>query len=78
MKLKEKKRKTVADLFLSFVIRGFTKFSRTDYVRWKSENRILPDGVNAKVCLCHKQLIFVLMLLTDATDVETKRSIKKV
>ena len=29
--------------------RGFTKFSRADYLRWKSENRIVPDGVNAKV-----------------------------
>lgn len=36
-------------LFFSY-FRGFTKFSRTDYVKWKAENRILPDGVNAKVC----------------------------
>ncbi|KAI3696868.1 hypothetical protein L6452_29459 [Arctium lappa] len=28
---------------------GFTKFSRTDYVQWKSENRIMSDGVNAKI-----------------------------
>ncbi|KAL4572323.1 hypothetical protein LXL04_019095 [Taraxacum kok-saghyz] len=27
---------------------GFTKFSRTDYLQWKSENRIMSDGVNAK------------------------------
>ncbi|URE46881.1 Ribosomal protein L16p/L10e [Musa troglodytarum] len=27
---------------------GFTKFSRADYLKWKSENRIAPDGVNAK------------------------------
>lgn len=33
------------------LFRGFTKFSRADYVRLKAENRIVPDGVNAKVCL---------------------------
>ncbi|KAF2296929.1 hypothetical protein GH714_013010 [Hevea brasiliensis] len=27
---------------------GFTKFNRTDYVKLKAENRIVPDGVNAK------------------------------
>ncbi|KAI3845423.1 hypothetical protein MKW98_010329 [Papaver atlanticum] len=35
---------------------GFTKFSRTDYVKWKSENRIVPDGVNAKLLGCHGRL----------------------
>lgn len=35
---------------------GFTKFSRTDYVKWKAENRILPDGVNAKLLGCHGPL----------------------
>ncbi|CAL8126293.1 unnamed protein product [Prunus armeniaca] len=30
---------------------GFTKFSRADYVKYKKENRIQPDGVNAKVIL---------------------------
>ncbi|KAK9167873.1 hypothetical protein Syun_000013 [Stephania yunnanensis] len=35
---------------------GFTKFSRTDYVVWRSENRILPDGVNAKLLGCHGPL----------------------
>ncbi|KAI3930164.1 hypothetical protein MKW92_040405 [Papaver armeniacum] len=35
---------------------GFTKFSRTDYVRWKSENRIVADGVNAKLLGCHGRL----------------------
>lgn len=33
------------------VRRGFTKFSRTDYLKWKEENRIVNDGVNAKVGL---------------------------
>ncbi|KAK2637259.1 hypothetical protein Ddye_032051 [Dipteronia dyeriana] len=35
---------------------GFTKFSRADYVRWKQENRIMPDGVNAKLLGCHGRL----------------------
>jgi hypothetical protein len=29
--------------------RGFTKFSRAEYLKYKSEGRIAPDGVNAKV-----------------------------
>ncbi|KAI3978668.1 hypothetical protein MKX01_015843 [Papaver californicum] len=33
--------------------KGFTKFSRTDYVQWKEENRIMADGVNAKLLGCH-------------------------
>nr|XP_009603041.3 60S ribosomal protein L10-like [Nicotiana tomentosiformis] len=28
---------------------GVTPFKRTDYLKWKAENRIVPDGVNAKV-----------------------------
>ncbi|CAA2994959.1 60S ribosomal L10 [Olea europaea subsp. europaea] len=28
---------------------GFTKYSRPDYIKWKSESRIISDGVNAKV-----------------------------
>ncbi|XP_009617851.1 large ribosomal subunit protein uL16-like [Nicotiana tabacum] len=35
---------------------GFTKFSRTDYLKYKSENRIVPDGVNAKLLGCHGRL----------------------
>ncbi|KAL0358348.1 UNVERIFIED_CONTAM: 60S ribosomal protein L10 [Sesamum angustifolium] len=35
---------------------GFTKFSRSDYMKWKSENKILPDGVNAKLLGCHGPL----------------------
>ncbi|WMV32012.1 hypothetical protein MTR67_025397 [Solanum verrucosum] len=35
---------------------GFTKFSRTDYLKYKSENRIVPDGVNAKLFGCHGRL----------------------
>ncbi len=33
--------------------RGFTKILRTDYVKWKEENRLQHDGVNAVVCLFH-------------------------
>lgn len=33
----------------NFFFRGFTKFSRADYLAYKAENKILPDGVNAKV-----------------------------
>lgn len=36
-------------LGFKFLFRGFTKFNRTDYLKFKSENRIMPDGVNAKV-----------------------------
>jgi len=32
---------------------GFTKFSRDDYVAWKQEGRIAPDGVNAKLLENH-------------------------
>ncbi|MBA0669217.1 hypothetical protein Goklo_002059 [Gossypium klotzschianum] len=35
---------------------GFTKFNRTDYLKYKSENRIVPDGVNAKLLGCHGPL----------------------
>ena len=38
-------------LGIECVCRGFTKFARTDYAKWKEENRIVSDGVNAKVCL---------------------------
>ncbi len=35
---------------------GFTKFSRADYLKWKSESRIVPDGVNAKLLGCRGPL----------------------
>ncbi|KAF3331868.1 60S ribosomal protein L10-1-like protein [Carex littledalei] len=28
---------------------GFTKFTRAEYIKYKSEGRLVPDGVNAKV-----------------------------
>ena len=31
------------------ISRGFTKFSRAEYLAYKAENKIVPDGVNAKV-----------------------------
>lgn len=34
---------------LSCFFRGFTKFTRAEYLKYKSEGRIAPDGVNAKV-----------------------------
>ncbi|OEL32031.1 60S ribosomal protein L10 [Dichanthelium oligosanthes] len=35
---------------------GFTKFSRADYLKYKSEGRIMPDGVNAKLLGNHGRL----------------------
>jgi len=33
------------------VFRGFTKFNRAEYTKLRAMKRIVPDGVNAKVCL---------------------------
>ncbi|CAN1220223.1 60S ribosomal protein L10 [Linum perenne] len=49
----------IVDGVLTFgmvVFRGFTKFNRADYVKLKQENRIQPDGVNAKLLGCHGPL----------------------
>ncbi|CAN1243252.1 60S ribosomal protein L10-2 [Linum perenne] len=35
---------------------GFTKFNRADCVKLKQENRIMPNGVNAKVSAVNLQL----------------------
>jgi large subunit ribosomal protein L10e len=35
---------------------GFTKFARVDYVKWKEENRLVNDGVTAKLLGCHGPL----------------------
>ncbi|KAI5422805.1 60S ribosomal protein L10 [Lathyrus oleraceus] len=35
---------------------GFTKLGQEEYLKLKSENRIVPDGVNAKVLGCHGPL----------------------
>jgi hypothetical protein len=37
------------DSMLCDMCRGFTKFARVDYVKWKEENRLVNDGVTAKV-----------------------------
>ncbi|CAD6247463.1 unnamed protein product [Miscanthus lutarioriparius] len=35
---------------------GFTKFTRAEYLKYKSEGRIAPDGVNAKLLGVHGPL----------------------
>ncbi|KAJ3682927.1 hypothetical protein LUZ60_013154 [Juncus effusus] len=35
---------------------GFTKFKRSDYVKYKSEGRLIADGVNAKLMNWHGSL----------------------
>jgi hypothetical protein len=37
------------DSMLCNMYRGFTKFARVDYVKLKEENRLVNDGVTAKV-----------------------------
>lgn len=32
-------------------LRGFTKFNRSEYLKFKAEGKVQPDGVNAKVIL---------------------------
>lgn len=50
--------------------RGFTKFARVDYVKWKEENRLVHDGVTAKVintfifCVVLRPLVLFLDLST--------------
>ena len=44
--------------------RGFTKFTRDDFIQWKKEGRLVNDGVNAKVCAdlsCYAMLPFKLV-----------------
>lgn len=55
-------------LGFKFLFRGFTKFNRTDYLKFKSENRIMPDGVNAKVmwsCLIMQCAVIDTVYLVD-------------
>ncbi|XP_060171569.1 large ribosomal subunit protein uL16-like isoform X1 [Lycium barbarum] len=35
---------------------GFTPFKRSDYLKWRAEKRIVPDGVNAKLLGCQGPL----------------------
>ena len=46
---------------LSWFFRGFTKFTRAEYLKYKSEGRIAPDGVNAKVKELFQLFIYVLL-----------------
>lgn len=50
-------------------LRGFTKFSRADYVNYKKEGRIQPDGVNAKVIhdffIISYILLFVMQVIKN-------------
>lgn len=43
--------------------RGFTKYTRADYLKWKSENRIIADGVNAKVSGSEYTLLLLCLYL---------------
>ncbi|CAN1241373.1 60S ribosomal protein L10 [Linum perenne] len=56
------------DLMCVSECRGFTKFNRSDYIRLKKENRIQPDGVNAKVSWylysVSSFFVFVCLVLT--------------
>ena len=35
---------------------GFTKYTREDYMKWKEQGRLVPDGVNVKVVNNHGQM----------------------
>ena len=39
----------LSGLGITICHRGFTGFSRDDYIAWKKEGRLVNDGVNAKV-----------------------------
>ena len=43
-------------LTLSPACRGFTKFSRDDFLAWKKEGRLVNDGVNARLISNHGRL----------------------
>lgn len=64
---------------LECFFRGFTKINRAEYLKLKSENRIMPDGVNAKVnvklhvnslyCMCEFIVLHVSYFLHHAKDI---------
>ena len=61
---------------VKFIYRGFTKYSRDDYVQWKAEGRLTHDGVNAKLNHNHgrleaKQAASVNIFETPAMDKKT-------
>jgi hypothetical protein len=40
------------------LFRGFTKYNTEDYIKYKSEGRIVPDGITAKVInLFHSEVL---------------------
>ncbi len=41
---------------VTWLCRGFTKYARDDYVKWKKEGRLTHDGVNAKLIHNHGRL----------------------
>ncbi|RZB68405.1 putative cyclic nucleotide-gated ion channel 3 [Glycine soja] len=57
--------------------RDFTKFSHADYLKYKSESRIVPDGVNAKLHLhvdeisLHDSMSFIFMFHKTQRDVSS-------
>ncbi|KAL0019432.1 hypothetical protein WJX79_006687 [Trebouxia sp. C0005] len=54
---------------------GFTKYARDDYVKWKKEGRLTPDGVNAKLIQNHGRLA---AKVADSTNIfETPAMDKK-
>jgi large subunit ribosomal protein L10e len=42
--------------------RGFTKFKREEYLKLRSEGRIVADGVNAKVATLHRSTFWYTQL----------------
>jgi hypothetical protein len=42
--------------------RGFTKFKREEYLKLRSEGRIVADGVNAKVATLHRSTFLYTQL----------------
>ena len=67
------------DLFMALLIRsrlsrGFTKLNIKDYIKYKSEGRIVPDGVNCKVInlFLSKLLMFASVLLLSYLIVQYK------
>jgi hypothetical protein len=44
--------------------RGFTKFVRAEYLKYKSEGRIAPDGVNATVKKSCSSYLFIYLCVS--------------
>jgi hypothetical protein len=48
--------KRVCSMLWLLTCRGFTKFSRDDFVEWKKAGRLVNDGVTVKLLGCHGPL----------------------